>query len=473
MKKITFVLTFSLFIGSIFAQKANDATVTLSMPSITTNAVWAASEKGQTVINKTPVNGKYQFRFKDDLPALFTIGIDSPKKGQVYLFLEKGDNLEITTDFDRHTLFAGMGKENSRILNEGMMRYLAGYKKLDAKKSSYSEILGQWTGLLQQIIDTIKASKAILTPAFYNNELISFQYQKRSTAVTVASVYQLASDTSIKRTLPQVLTEQFWDLVKGVQFDDKLLAITDYKNFMAYIYPKILRWQELKNTGKLGDTTATKDEIAMQEYRIIEKKYPGKIRSTAMQLRLDNILSSVKDAKKVRPLLDEFLTKYASPEQVKELNDKYNKMTSLSTGQVPPAFVMYDLDGKAVSLKDFAGKVIYMDLWASWCSPCRGEMKNGSPALHEKFKDNKDVVFLYISIDDNELKWKDAIKEDKIQGVHALSVGGVNSSVAKAFGVSGIPRYIIIGKDGKIFDNDATRPSQLETVNTLNKALKE
>ncbi|MNY65901.1 hypothetical protein D3C86_2032510 [compost metagenome] len=98
-------------------------------------------------------------------------------------------------------------------------------------------------------------------------------------------------------------------------------------------------------------------------------------------------------------------------------------------------------------------------------------MKNGSPKLHEKFKDNKDVVFLYVSIDDRADLWKKAIAEDKIEGVHVLSAGGFKSPVGQAFNINGVPHYIIIGKDGKIFDNNAPRPSQDITADKIRAAL--
>ena len=100
-------------------------------------------------------------------------------------------------------------------------------------------------------------------------------------------------------------------------------------------------------------------------------------------------------------------------------------------------------------------------------------MKNGSPKLHAKFKDNKDVVFLYISVDSKIDAWKKAIADDKIEGIHLLSQAksGSDSPIAKAFNVSGIPHYAIIGRNGRIFDNDAPRPSQDITVTRIKEAL--
>ncbi len=82
------------------------------------------------------------------------------------------------------------------------------------------------------------------------------------------------------------------------------------------------------------------------------------------------------------------------------------------------------------------------------------------------------MVFLYVSIDDSEAKWRKAIEEDHIEGIHLLSTGGVKSDVAKAFNISGVPHYIIVGKDGKIFDNNVPRPSQDETPAKIMEAIR-
>lgn len=75
-------------------------------------------------------------------------------------------------------------------------------------------------------------------------------------------------------------------------------------------------------------------------------------------------------------------------------------------------------------------------------------------------KQKEEVVFLYISIDNNEAAWKKGIEQNNIQaGEHAFSPGGWGASVVKYFGIKGIPRYVLIDKKGDIADGNAKRPS--------------
>ena len=126
---------------------------------------------------------------------------------------------------------------------------------------------------------------------------------------------------------------------------------------------------------------------------------------------------------------------------------------------------LMDLQDKPASINDYKGKVIYVDFWASWCGPCRQELPY-SKKLHEQLtpKQQKEIVFLYISIDKELDKWKDAVEKLKLteQGENLHSF-----EVSRILKIPSIPRYMIINKEGKIVDNDTTRPSNPETLSKL------
>ena len=135
---------------------------------------------------------------------------------------------------------------------------------------------------------------------------------------------------------------------------------------------------------------------------------------------------------------------------------EHDKIAATAPGSPAPDFTLVDIDGNTVSMADFRGKVVYLDFWASWCGPCMRQM----PFMKElkKRMEGKDVVFLYISVDEDPEAWKKTVAEKEIEGVH-LNVPGRQHPVPVAYAVRGIPKFMLIGRDGTIIDNVAPRPS--------------
>ena len=131
----------------------------------------------------------------------------------------------------------------------------------------------------------------------------------------------------------------------------------------------------------------------------------------------------------------------------------------------PKAFSFINLNGEPVVLDEFKGKVVYLDVWASWCGPCRAEFPF-SKQLQERLtkKQKEQVVFLYLSIDDTEEIWKKALNALQLQGEQGLSKGGWKSKTVQYFGIQSIPRYILINKNGQVADADAKRPSMTDAI---------
>lgn len=125
-------------------------------------------------------------------------------------------------------------------------------------------------------------------------------------------------------------------------------------------------------------------------------------------------------------------------------------------------------DGKDKNFKDiikeFEGKVVYVDFWASWCGPCRQEFPSAKK-VHQDLK-GKEVVFLYISFDRNEEDWKKGISKLGLNGYHLYPTDSQKQEIVDKFQVTGIPRYMLVDKKGKIVNGDAPRPSSGE-VKTL------
>ncbi|MCR8556398.1 TlpA family protein disulfide reductase [Mucilaginibacter sp. BJC16-A38] len=120
-------------------------------------------------------------------------------------------------------------------------------------------------------------------------------------------------------------------------------------------------------------------------------------------------------------------------------------------------------DGKTVQdlsmlIKQYKNKLILFDFWASWCGPCRAEMPY-SVLLKKKYAGKK-IAFIAISTDANINDWQKAAKEEAIgNGDSFLLLNADQASFVKHYKINAIPRYILVGKDGNILNEDTPRPS--------------
>lgn len=120
-------------------------------------------------------------------------------------------------------------------------------------------------------------------------------------------------------------------------------------------------------------------------------------------------------------------------------------------------------------IEAYKGKVVYLDFWASWCRPCKGEMPY-SLNLQKDYK-GKDVAFVYISTDRNAEAWKSAISNLAISGEHYRVNKNVYEQMNEQFNVQYIPRYVLIDKEGNVVDANAKRPSNAQIKTDIDKLL--
>jgi thiol-disulfide isomerase/thioredoxin len=208
-------------------------------------------------------------------------------------------------------------------------------------------------------------------------------------------------------------------------------------------------------------------------------------------IALDDILSNIKnetmkgefilmEAGKLKSYIGytELMDKYGQflllPDQEKRASEIVVKLAKEESQPGQPAinFTGTDINGKKVSLSDLKGKVVYVDIWATWCGPCLNEIPHFQK-LMEEYK-GKDIVFMAISIDaaKDKPKWEQFVKEKGKQGLQLFAGNGWESDVAKMYQVIGIPRFMLFDKKGNIVSTNAPRPSSAEIKQLLNATLK-
>ncbi|CDF80056.1 thioredoxin domain protein [Formosa agariphila KMM 3901] len=138
------------------------------------------------------------------------------------------------------------------------------------------------------------------------------------------------------------------------------------------------------------------------------------------------------------------------------------------TGKPSPLFVDYEnVDGSKTSLESLRGKYVYIDVWATWCAPCKAEIP-ALKELEEAYRE-KNITFVSLSVDDDRSHggswdkakedWLAMVNDKELSGVQVMAPEGWKSQFVRDYKINGIPRFILIDPAGNIVDPSAPRPS--------------
>lgn len=152
---------------------------------------------------------------------------------------------------------------------------------------------------------------------------------------------------------------------------------------------------------------------------------------------------------------------------VKNFQFKVDAIKRTTPGSPAIDFTFEDTEGKRHRLSEFRGKTLYIDCWATWCGPCCKEI----PFLErqvEALKDKSDsLLFISISLDRKRQAWLDKLAKDKPQWPQFIADKEGDDVLSRQYGITGIPRFIIIRPDWTIGDADAFRPSDPDFIKKI------
>lgn len=282
--------------------------------------------------------------------------------------------------------------------------------------------------------------------------------------------------------------EKWYNFYLGNLYADKLLAgwktAPEFQQALQNFYKDSLAgWQQLLQCETCGNippfNNALQSIYTMQFQKLSPQAFMDTIavlaKGNSKNLLLSKYVSQLLNNTNADSLLIQaFKQLCTDPLYVNHVLNNYliQQQRMINFGKEVAVLLKIDKTETGFSqlIKRLAGKVVYIDFWASWCGPCIQELPH-SKQLKEKIKNNN-IEFLYISIDDDFNKWKQAAAKYQLTGDNSFMLPYADkTSLAVQIDLGAIPRYIIINKSGKIEELYAPAPSEEGVFEVLMKIL--
>lgn len=383
-------------------------------------------------------------------------GFYSFQVGRSYtsVFLRKGDDLSLSidaNDFHKSIKYNGKGeivnnyyreriKLKSKLVGDAKEFYVVPLndflEKIETNKNKFLEHLDQ-----SKISDRDKEIHKKMIK--YDYILTKFNYDKFNHYHT--------------KEHPK-LPAGYYDEVINMNLDDDEAFHFD----RSYRILVIENWRLTSKIAEKTNPDFTKISFVKEKIKDIRSVSISE-QITSMLLR--EVSSKNKDYEKAyNEILPLFKTKY----NIDRLNQRYASAKSTQPEMKTMDFKYENFNGGTTSLNDLKGKILYIEIWATWCGPCVKESPYLSK-LVKKYK-RKNIEFVSISIDSRKdyEKWRAMVKELDVGGTQLIADNELKSDFMKFFSVGLIPRSILLDKEGKIITDKAPRPSNPDLIELLN-----
>lgn len=391
-----------------------------------------------------------------------------------YLYVAPGKTLAITVDaadFNKDLAFTGtLAAENTYITKKDDSQGKTQERLMSALKSpnkpaDYKRVLDSIRLADLDFLEKFTGDKGKLDPVFVERQktLIQFGYYDQLNNYPMMAAYY--------NTDKPATPADWYSFMDGVKLDDPaLLDISGTKYFISSYVAN----QAQKIAGVAPDKAYNNPEVrkATFKYLLDNFKNPEFFNQMAFESLKGTIDSE--GPKGLDDLIAQYMAKStdeANKKALKEMTDLWAKM---APGQSAPVFNLPDINGKMVSLTDFAGKYVFIDYWATWCGPCKMEVPSYKKLIGD-YK-GKNIVFISISVDKDKVLWENMVKDgipelDPETGKPAVPAKMIQMTwlqlhdavkYNKIWLVKFIPTFVLIDPQGKIVNSRAERPSNPE-----------
>ncbi len=401
-----------------------DTVIPLQIVSETSEA--SKTLKGEVKLNITePTFGRITYRWK-----------------RTTVYLEPGKDFQINYDLTPAALTAEVKSKKSKIntyLSEDLKVPVMG----DFNKEP-EEIMSVLEEYVNENYKRLEAQK--LDKTFTEKEKKRINYR----------IYNFLADYAQQKPCDDPVYEKLEELASDNA--EWLMQIPEYTYFMSSAITTLALRDMDSDETPAGQTKAVTAVLEYAQSHITNKDLRQHIiGANAIALIKNN---GTDGAERIKEIVEANVT---DPEILNVFNQTWQEGALLVKGRPSPDFSFPDINGKTVTLADLRGKYVYIDVWATWCVPCRGELPH-LQKLEETFKE-MNIAFVSLSIDKDKAKWETFVKEQKMGGIQLW--GSDDNEFLRQYRINAIPRFIMLDPNGRIVNPDMTRPSDPATIEAL------
>jgi peroxiredoxin len=430
-------------------------TIIISGKHLAPNAPFHITPAGQ--------HSEFLVRSTSDSAAYFRVEFNAHPKGLIYNLSAKGSrsiyalpgdsiNIDLVSE---EGMFSGDNINENQLLAQldTVIKYSELYK-MDDGEDRFVYLKEKYT-LKKQIVEANHA----ISKNFKRRFLIALKWDFIKSQLPPVDYYANFQRAVTRPSYLSFLKDIELDETELLEYANRIQLLDNY--FLHMEHTGLLN-SEVKNYIEKRVSSLSNSSL-QEEYALylIERDMHWKKTFLLNNIALSEGYIKSAEGKKA---LDEFKIK---------ATETQTKYAPLAPGQPAPDFTVKDLFGDDVSLSDYRGQLIFLDMWTLGCHPCKLEMPFLNDLEHH-FKDEA-ITFITISFDpDKNLdQLKNYIEEHQLGGLQLIESEGFKSQLRNDYMLSGVPNYVIISPDGTIIDASSERPSNPLLKKFLEKLLKQ
>lgn len=448
MKRLMLIAVCLLFAGILYAQKPVRVTCQTGKGIAPPLCLWKVQAGEMRLVAEASFgNGYCEFGFVPEADGFYMVGnhrIDC----QYPLYLKAGERVSLYMDGDTVCLAGRHNSPENEVLYEWvrLSRNLRELAMLLNPLVTYE----QFFPALDTVLARAEAFKVdVRTKNERFNELMRQMVDADLNLYALRFLYSPRSKQPNREQRPAF----YAGIISPDRFCDTTVLCMPYGMELLRVYMMYYCLENKKNAADLREALAA---IPCKEVRgaIVVKKAREFNRSYAEFVDFMEIAA---------PHINESQAAY--------LEARASQLYEAREGVPAVDFAYPDVEGVERALSDYRGKVVVVDVWATWCGPCKAQM----PALKllEKEFEGKEVVFVGVSVDkeDDWGKWVQFVKDEQLPGVQLFANGW--SKITEDYKITGIPHFMLFDKAGNVIAADAPHPTSPALKRMIENALKE